>query len=234
MNFGYSFLAGILSFFSPCVLPLLPSYLVYIGGINLNDTFSFNEKRRSLVLHTIFFVFGFSLVFISFGLAGNILGKMLIHYKTYLILFGGLILIFFGLFIMGILNISFLGRHISLNIKQRHSSLFGSFFVGLAFALGWSPCIGPALSSVLILALGAETTLEALFILVSYCLGLGIPFILSSFGLGVVLSYFLKITSLSRYVKLILGALLVVVGISMILSIYLPFTQKFLKLLNVF
>ncbi len=232
MNLFYSFLAGLFSFFSPCLLPLLPSYLVYIGNISSFSTFQ--SEKKSLIYHTLFFIAGFSSVFASFGALGSLIGKLLIGYKTYILIIGGTVLVIFGLFTMGLLNLPFLVRQIGIDLKERPQGLAGSFLVGITFGLGWSPCIGPALSSVLFLSLTSEKTSEAVIPPLFYSLGLGVPFFVSALLVDVLLKHFAKIGTFAKYGKLILGFLLIVIGVALITGHYVELTLRLSKLQRFF
>ncbi|MCS7280234.1 MAG: cytochrome c biogenesis protein CcdA [Desulfobacterota bacterium] len=222
----YSFFAGLLTFFSPCVFPLLPSYLVFIGAISLDDRSSEFIKGKKSIYHTLAFIAGFSFVFVSLGLAGSAIGNFLLAYKEYLILTGGLILVIFGFYTLGLLKVPFLSRYLVLDMKHKPHGILGSFAVGITFTLGWTPCLGPAVSSVLILAMTSGSTLKAVFFLALYSLGLGIPFFISSFILERLLAYFSRLAKFTRYSRFILGVLILTIGATLLLGIYRPFIPR--------
>lgn len=230
MNALYSFFLGLASFFSPCLLPLLPSYLVYIGDISLTlSSDIFRGKKKTLVLHTISFILGFSSVFFSFCAFFGASQKYLIEYKSYIIAFGGFVLILFGLFTIGLVEIPFLGKQLSIDLKRRPHGFLGSFVIGITFALGWSPCVGPAFSSVLFLTLTAQRMGEVFVLALFYCLGLGIPFFFSSIAIDRVLTHFSKIRIFSKYGKIALGAILIFLGLLFVLGVFFGPTLTLLK-----
>tara|TARA_B100000700_G_scaffold81269_1_gene91489 strand:- start:1715 stop:2422 length:708 start_codon:yes stop_codon:yes gene_type:complete len=172
-----SFGAGLLSFLSPCVLPLIPGYISYVSGKSLNELL---EQKKIKLLPIVLFTFGFSFVFISFGASSSLIGKFILNNSTTLRVISGLIIIFFSLQIIGIFNFKFLNIEKRFNVENKQNN-FSSFLVGMAFGFGWTPCIGPILGSILALAATEETLVEALLLLVFYSAGLAIPFILSGY-----------------------------------------------------
>ena len=172
-----SFGAGLLSFLSPCVLPLIPGYISYVSGKSLNELL---EQKKIKLLPIVLFTFGFSFVFISFGASSSLIGKFILNNSTTLRVISGLIIIFFSLQIIGIFNFKFLNIEKRFNVENKQNN-FSSFLVGMAFGFGWTPCIGPILGSILALAAIEETLVEALLLLVFYSAGLAIPFILSGY-----------------------------------------------------
>ena len=172
-----AFGAGLISFLSPCVLPLIPGYIAYISGSSLNELL---EKKDVNLLPIILFTFGFSIVFIIFGASATYLGKFLLSNSFPLRIIAGVIIIFFSLHIIGIINIKFLNYEKKI-YADRNNTVFSSILIGMAFAFGWTPCIGPILGSILILASTTENIGKGILLLSSYSLGLAIPFILSGY-----------------------------------------------------
>ena len=172
-----AFGAGLISFLSPCVLPLIPGYIAYISGSSLNELL---EKKDVNLLPIILFTFGFSIVFIIFGASATFLGKFLLSNSFPLRIIAGVIIIFFSLHIIGIINIKFLNYEKKI-YADRNNTVFSSILIGMAFAFGWTPCIGPILGSILILASTTENIGKGILLLSSYSLGLAIPFILSGY-----------------------------------------------------
>ena len=172
-----AFGAGLISFLSPCVLPLIPGYISFISGASLNEIL---EKKKIDLLPLILFSLGFSFVFIIFGAAASYLGQVLLQNSQTLRIFAGLIIIIFSLQLLGVLNISFLNFEKKIYTKKNNNIWF-SFVVGMAFGFGWTPCIGPILGSILALASTEETIFRAIVLLSFYSLGLAIPFILSGY-----------------------------------------------------
>ena len=169
--------AGLLSFLSPCVLPLIPGYISYVSGKSLNELL---EEKKVNIAPIILFTVGFSLIFIAFGATSSLIGKILLNNSIELRIFSGLIIILFSLQIIGIINLNFLNFEKRLD-TQKSANVFSSVLVGMAFGFGWTPCIGPILGSILALAAVEQTLLKAVLLLLFYSLGLAIPFILSGF-----------------------------------------------------
>ena len=174
-----AFLAGLISFLSPCVLPLIPGYICYISGTSLEKLIE--KKNNSVFIKTVFFSLGFSLVFISFGLTASFLGKFLLDNSDNLRIIASIIIIFFSLQLMGVVNFKFMNRDIRIFNYQKSENLTFPLIVGAAFAFGWTPCIGPILGSILTLAAIEENLSRAIILLSFYSLGLAIPFIVSGF-----------------------------------------------------
>jgi len=174
-----AFGAGLISFLSPCVLPLIPGYISYISGSTLENLI----KNKNLnLLPIILFTLGFSVVFIIFGASATFLGKILLKNSFPLRIIAGLVIIIFSLHILGVFNLNFLNYEKRLD-AEKNSNIFSSFLVGMAFAFGWTPCIGPILGSILILASTTESIYEGIMLLTSYSLGLAIPFILAGYAI---------------------------------------------------
>ena len=174
-----AFGAGLISFLSPCVLPLIPGYISYISGSTLENLI----KNKNLnLLPIILFTLGFSVVFIIFGASATFLGKILLKNSFPLRVIAGLVIIIFSLHILGVFNLNFLNYEKRLD-AEKNSNIFSSFLVGMAFAFGWTPCIGPILGSILILASTTESIYEGIMLLTFYSLGLAIPFILAGYAI---------------------------------------------------
>ena len=174
-----AFLAGLISFLSPCVLPLIPGYICYISGTSLEKLI---EKKNNLIfIKTVFFSLGFSFVFISLGLTASFLGNFFLDNSDILRIIASIIIIFFSLQLMGVVNFKFMNRDIRIFNYQKRENLTFPLIVGAAFAFGWTPCIGPILGSILTLAAIEETLSRAIILLSFYSLGLAIPFIVSGF-----------------------------------------------------
>jgi cytochrome c-type biogenesis protein len=217
-----AFGSGILSFFSPCVLPLIPSYLIFISGIsvdNYNEVLS-SKYRKNVLIHSIAFVLGFSFVFMTLGFSSSFIGNILSSYQTYIVKAGGLILIVMGLFYLNIIKIPILNHEKVIQLKKKPIGIFGSFIVGITFSLGWTPCIGPALSSILIIASTAENVFKGVYLLGLYSLGMAIPFLISSLLCNRLLDFLKRYGHLVRYSMKILGILLIIVGLLLITSYF--------------
>lgn len=183
INIFVAFMAGFLSFISPCVLPLFPAFLSYITGMSVNELKEDNKmlSRRS-ILHTIFFLLGFSTVFIMLGFTASMISEFLLTYQDMIRQIGAILIIFFGLVIVGVLNFEFLMKDRSISFKNRPAGFFGSFIIGMAFSMGWTPCMGPILMVVLTLA--ATQPQLGMVMMISYTLGFAIPFLVLSFFVG--------------------------------------------------
>ncbi len=225
--------AGLISFLSPCVLPLIPGYISYISGSSLNELI---EKKNINLIPIILFTVGFSIVFIIFGAASTFLGQILLQNSFELRIIAGLVIIIFSLHIIGILNIKFLNyeKRIDTNIS---SNFFSPILIGMAFAFGWTPCIGPILGSILVLAATEESLSKGILLLSFYSIGLAIPFILSGYLIQKFLIFSKNFKKNIKLVSKIGGIILLITGILIItnqlqaLGYYLldifPFLQKF-------
>jgi len=211
-----AFTAGLLSFVSPCVLPLVPSYITYITGVSFKDLTDEKAKSRvrwATIFHSILFISGFSTVFILMGASASYLGQILIEYQTWIMKVGGVLIIILGIQFTGIINIPFLQMERRFEMRKKPLGYMGSFLVGVIFAAGWTPCIGPILSTILIYASTAKNFTTGILLLGVYSLGLGIPFFLSSLAFNSFLSAFDKIKRYMRWVTLISGVFLIIIGI---------------------
>ena len=204
--------AGLVSFLSPCVLPLIPGYVSYISGSSLNELM---ERKEINIFPIILFSFGFSIVFISFGATATYLGSLVLDYSYELRIIAGSLIIIFSLHIMGLLNIKFLNyeKRINSNIKP---SNFGSILIGMAFGFGWTPCIGPILGSILALAATEESINKGILLLLFYSLGLAIPFILSGYLIQRFMIFSKNLKNKMNLISKIGGGLLLITGILMI------------------
>jgi len=228
-----AFGAGLISFLSPCVLPLIPGYISFVSGASLNELLA---KKKINLIPLILFSLGFSFVFIIFGAAASFLGQILLQNSQTLRIAAGLIIIVFSLQLIGILNISFLNFEKKLYTKKNNNIWF-SFIVGMAFGFGWTPCIGPILGSILALASTEETILRAVILLSFYSLGLAIPFILSGYLIQRFLMFSKNFKKNINMVSKTGGFILLVTGILIltnqlqVLGYYilnfLPFLQNF-------
>jgi len=208
-----SFWAGMASFLSPCVLPLFPSYLSFVSGISIEDFENSAQNRRIVISNSLCFIMGFFLIFICLGASISILGSFLFSYQEILKTIGGLLIIFFGLYIAGFLKINILMQYKQLQIKRKPAGYFGSFLVGASFGLGWTPCVGPILGSILILAGTSENTAGGIAMLIAYSLGMAIPFFLGSLAINVFFKFFKFFRKYLNIVHLAAGILLIIVGI---------------------
>jgi cytochrome c-type biogenesis protein len=207
-----AFGAGLISFLSPCVLPLIPGYISYISGSSLNELI---EKKSVNIFPIILFTLGFSLVFISFGATASFLGSVILNNSYELRIASGIIIIIFSLHILGILNINFLNYEKRIYTEKK-SGIFSSILVGMAFGFGWTPCIGPILGSILALASTEQSLNRGILLLIFYSLGLAIPFILSGYLIQKFLVFSKNLKSKMNIILKSGGALLLITGILMI------------------
>lgn len=228
-----SFISGLLSFFSPCILPLVPSYLIFISGITFDDyTGTQAKKYRKIVLvHSLAFILGFSFVFVALGVSSSVLGSLLSNYQVYVMRIGGFILIILGLYYLDLVKIPFLNREKVFHLREKPFGLFGSFIIGITFSLGWTPCVGPALSSILIIASTTESIWEGIYLLSLYSLGLAIPFLVSALIFDRLLGLLKKYNSIVKYSMKILGVLFVIIGVLFFSSLWGQVTGKIGQLL---
>ena len=189
-----AFSAGLLSFISPCVLPLVPSYLSYITGLSVENLAKEEERERlrsAIILNALLFIAGFSTVFIAFGASASLIGQVLYEYQDIIRKVGGVLIIIFGLYLLGILKLNILMTERRLvHFESRPVGYFGSFLIGTAFAAGWTPCVGPVLGTILAYASTTESMSGGVMLLSAYSFGLGLPFFLTAFGMDTFLSYF--------------------------------------------
>ncbi len=205
-----AFGAGFISFLSPCVLPLIPGYISYISGESLGDIV---EKQKKVILKTVLFSLGFSLVFISFGATASLIGNILLENSNTLRIIAGIIIIIFSLQLIGILNLNFLNQEKRFQTKNYSNNLFFPVLVGAAFGFGWTPCIGPVLGSILTLAAVESSIGKGILLLSFYSLGLAIPFILSGYGISKFLAFSKNFKKNIKIVSVTGGVILLITGI---------------------
>jgi len=233
ISYPLAFLAGILSFLSPCVLPLLPSYVSFITGLSLKDLTVRKDKRAVIYItstNALAFIFGFSFIFISLGVSSSAIGSLLFQYLDYIRIIGGILVIIFGLFISGILRVDMFMKEKKYHLSGKPAGYFGTFIVGMTFAAGWSPCVGPFLGTILVYAGAKGSMIYGLKLLTVYSLGLAIPFFLFAIGINVFLTHSPKIFKYMRLITVISGVVLIIFGILLladkirVLSTLLPDT----------
>jgi cytochrome c-type biogenesis protein len=227
VSYPAALMAGLLSFFSPCVLPLLPAYFSFISGYSAEElTKSLAAKIRVKVfIATIVFVSGFSFVFIFLGASATYIGGFIGRYNDAIRIAGGIVIIIFGIHLMGVIRIQALEfeKRIHLNKKPLHFG--GTFIVGMAFGAGWSPCIGPLLGSILIIAGNQETIMQGVILLIIYSIGMAAPFVLLSLFVGYLLIFIKKATRTTKYINAFAGIILICMGILLLTNkLYLLYT----------
>ena len=205
-----AFGAVFISLLSPCVLPLIPGYISYISGESLGDLV---EKQKKIILKTVLFSLGFSLVFISFGATASLIGNILLENSNTLRIIAGIIIIIFSLQLIGILNLNFLNQEKRFQTKNYSNNLFFPVLVGAAFGFGWTPCIGPVLGSILTLAAVESSIGKGILLLSFYSLGLAIPFILSGYGISKFLAFSKNFRKNIKIVSVTGGVILLITGI---------------------
>jgi cytochrome c-type biogenesis protein len=213
IGFTLAFTAGLLSFLSPCVLPLIPSYVSFITGLSIDDV---QRSRRVTLIHSLLFVAGFTIVFLVLGATATVLGQLLLRYRDWVGRFGGILVIVLGLYLLGVFNIGAFGREKRVYIANKPLGYFGTLLVGMAFAAGWTPCIGPILGGVLTYTASSADLNRGLLLLFAYSLGLAVPFILAALMIDRFMELFQRYRGALVWMSRISGALLVVVGILMI------------------
>lgn len=224
VSLAAAFIGGVLSFISPCVLPLVPGYLSFISGVSLDEWRGQGERpgasRLRVFTSSLAFVAGFSVVFIALGASASVIGQWVGENLRTLGKIGGVVIILFGLHTMGLLRINWLYQEKRVQTQSKPAGPLGAFFVGLAFAFGWTPCIGPILAAILAIAGTQETVGQGVQLLAVYSLGLGIPFLLTSLAVDRFFAAFARIRRHYHAIEMTAGALMIVVGV-------LIFTDRF-------
>ena len=212
-----AFVAGLLSFLSPCVLPLVPPYLCFLAGSSLDQLIEDHEEgaqiRRQAVVNAVLFVIGFNIVFISLGATATLLGQMVAENMHILATIAGGLIIVMGLHFAGVIRIPFLYMEKRYHHKEAPLGYIGAVLVGMAFAFGWTPCVGPVLATILMIAAGGDTPTDGMTLLAAYGIGIGIPFILAAFAVGPFLRWSRKFKSKLATIEKVMGALLVLTGL---------------------
>ena len=230
-----AFAAGIVSFLSPCVLPLVPGYISIVSGVSLEQLQSDRNASmtRLVVANSIFFILGFSTTFIALGASATFVGQVIMGQMAILYRVAGIVIIVFGLHLMGIFKIPFLYQDKRFHNVNKPRGMYGSYVLGLAFAFGWTPCLGPILAGILTFASTKETVYQGIVLLAVYSAGLGLPFLLTSLGLNQFLSFYGRFKQHFRAVELVSGVLVITVGVLILtnnftrLSGYLGFLNRF-------
>ncbi len=240
VSLAAAFVAGLVSFISPCVLPIVPGYLSFISGVNVaqfKEGGAPKDLVRRVALTSLVFVLGFSTVFVALGAAATYVGSLLLEHKRTLGVVGGVIIIILGLHTAGVFKINWLLSEKRANVQSKPLGLVGAYVVGLAFAFGWTPCIGPILGAILLFASQQETVTQGVVLLAAYSAGLGIPFILSALAVNWFFKVFARLRTSMRAIEIVSGALLVGVGLLLVTNrlslIALWFTQTFPSLANI-
>ena len=235
LSIPIAFLAGVVSFLSPCVLPLVPGYISMLSGASMEELKAGGGAAmvNRILRNSIAFVIGFSIVFISLGASATAVGNFLVAKRTLFNVVAGTVIVIFGLHLTGLVRIPLLYRDARVNTGAPRRGLTGSFLLGFAFAFGWTPCIGPILAGILALAATRDTVIQGMFLLAIYSAGLAIPFLLTSLGLSQFLKFYGKFRRHLHAVEVASGMLLIFLGVLIalnkfaVLSGYLTFLNRF-------
>ncbi|MBY0488927.1 MAG: cytochrome c biogenesis protein CcdA [Gemmatimonadaceae bacterium] len=227
-----AFTAGLLSFLSPCVLPLVPSYVTFITGMGLDDA---AKQKRTALVHAVLFVLGFSFIFVALGAGASVFGQMMREYRVWIARIGGALMVLMGLWMLGVINIGALQQERRIHVSDKPLGYLGTVVVGIAFGAGWTPCLGPTLGAILVLAANETELTKGITLLSFYSMGLAVPFLLSALLLDQFLGFFKSFKKNIGTVNRIAGVLLVLVGIGMftgwfakLAAILQPLTPAFL------
>jgi cytochrome c-type biogenesis protein len=211
--------AGLLSFLSPCVLPLIPSYIAFITGVSIEELSqkeNAKQVRKKVILSSLFFILGFSIVFITLGASATFIGKFLSKNIRWVEIVGGIIIILIGLHFAGIFRIRFLDRERAVHLEKKPFGLLGTLLVGIAFGAGWTPCVGPILGSILTLAATTQSLTKGMILLAFYSAGFGIPFLISGIIIYKFFEYFKSIRKYFKAIEIGGGILLIIVGVALL------------------
>jgi len=213
LGFVVAFIAGLLSFLSPCVLPLVPSYVGFITGMTLPEV---TGRRRAALTHALLFVTGFSLVFVLLGASATALGRALNYYQVWLQRVGGVLIILFGVLCLGVFKVGLLTQERRLHLERKPVGYLGSALVGMAFAAGWTPCIGPVLGGILGLAATSTDVTRGMQLLAAYSAGLALPFLIAAVAVESFLDWFQRFRRFLPWVMRVSGVMLIVVGVLLV------------------
>jgi cytochrome c-type biogenesis protein len=214
-----AFSAGLITFLSPCILPIFPSYLAYITGISIDElSHETNSKRarKTVITNSLLFILGFSIIFVLLGISATFIGRFLSENIRWIEIFGGIIVIILGLHFAGIFRLKFLDHEKRIHLQEKPLGFLGTVFVGMAFGAGWTPCVGPMLGAILTVAASTQDILKGIIILLSYSVGLGIPFLISGLLIHKFFEHFRKINKYFRTISMIGGVLLIIIGLLLI------------------
>ena len=217
LGIAIAFTAGLLSFLSPCVLPLIPSYVTFITGLSFEDV---QRARRAALVHALLFVLGFTLIFLALGATATALGQLLNYQRVWISRVGGVLIIVFGLYMLGAFNVSLFSQERRVHIANKPVGYLGTVLVGIAFGAGWTPCIGPILGSILTYAASSADLTRGLWLLFAYSSGLAVPFLLSAVAVERFLDFFGRMKRQMNWITRTSGALMIVVGVLMVTNYF--------------
>lgn len=223
-----AFTAGLLSFLSPCVLPLVPSYVTFITGLTLDEV---QKARRLALVHSLLFILGFTIIFLALGATATVLGRALLVYRDWISRVGGVLIIIFGLYLLGVFNLMAFARERRVHLADKPLGYLGTVLVGIAFGAGWTPCIGPILGSILIYTSSEADLARGLGLLTAYSLGLAVPFLAASLAINHFLSFFTKVRTHMMWISRAGGVLLILVGV-LLLTDYFSVLAGYLQRLT--
>jgi cytochrome c-type biogenesis protein len=227
-----SLAAGILSFLSPCVLPIVPPYLAYMGGISMGDmtgTSGAMVARRRVIVPALFFVMGLSTIFLLLGFTASAFGTFVLQNQLLLARLSGVVIIIFGLHFLGVFRIAILDREMRMDAGDRGGSAAGAYVLGLAFAFGWTPCIGPQLGAILSLAAQEGSMERGTLLLGVYALGLGLPFLIAAIFIERSMSFMAKLKKHMKLIERLMGTLLLIVGLALLTGAFTDFSYWMLE-----
>lgn len=219
LNIFVAFTAGLLSFLSPCVLPLIPSYISFVSGVSLEELRAPQAESRvrwRVLFNSLAFISGFTLVFVSLGASASFLGNLFLGYRGWIQTWGGVLVVLLGLYLMGLFKISLMDRYFQIHLKDKPAGYLGSILVGITFGVAWTPCVGPILGGILALAGSSGQVDKGLALLSSYAAGLALPFFFSALALDVFFRFAKRFRRYLQVVHLIAGLLLVILGLLLI------------------
>lgn len=222
-------LAGVLSFLSPCVLPVVPPYLAYMGGISMGEMTGQGDGRRRVILPALFFVLGLSTVFLLLGFAASAFGAFFLSNQQVFARVAGAVVVVFGLHFLGVFRIPLLDREARLDAGDRGGSALGAFVLGLAFAAGWTPCIGPQLGAILSLAAQEGNVARGTLLLAVYAVGLGLPFLLAALFIGRAMGLMSRLKRHMKWIERAMGGLLLLVGLALLTGAFTDFSWWLLE-----
>lgn len=214
------FLEGLASFLSPCVLPLIPAYMTYLTGRSAEAMTQDKKAHRNLIFNSLAFILGFTVIFVLMGAAATKLGSLLLRNQHLIRRISGILIILFGLFSAGWIPIRFLNYERRLQLLPERQGLISSLLIGMGFSLGWTPCIGPILTSVLIMAANVQTVAKGMLLLAVYALGLGLPFLALAVGIRYLWKYLNLLTRHLGIIKKVSGAILIIIGVMIYFNVF--------------
>jgi cytochrome c-type biogenesis protein len=212
-----AFSAGLLSFVSPCVLPLIPSYLTFVTGVGFDEL---GSSRRAAAVHSLLFILGFTLIFVALGASATVLGRVLIAYRVWITRAGGALIVLFGLYLLGVVRVAAFDRERRVHLANKPVGYLGSVLVGVAFGAGWTPCLGPILGAILTYTAATADLSRGLPLLLAYSLGLAIPFLVAAVAVERFLETVTRFRPHLARVSQVSGALLVMVGVLMMFDYF--------------